>query len=144
MELINRIIHAITQLHPLHAMFVHFPIALTGAAFLFILLAWWRKNKQFEQTGFFNMILAAISTFFAGASGVYDNNLNYDGLAPNAPIKLALGLTLSLLTVGLVIFRWRKPDLFDRHRLLYILVYGVCFGIALVLGFLGGVILYGL
>ncbi len=144
MELINRIIHAITQLHPLHAMFVHFPIALTGAAFLFILLAWWRKNKQFEQTAFFNMILAAISTFFAGASGVYDNNLNYDGLAPNAPIKLALGLTLSLLTVGLVIFRWRKPDLFDRYRLLYILVYGVCFGIALVLGFLGGVILYGI
>lgn len=114
MELINRIIHAITELHPLHAMFVHFPIALTGAAFLFILLAWWRKNKEFEQTAFFNMILAPISTFFAGASGVYDNNLNYDGLAPNAPLKLALGLTLPILTVGLVIFRWRKPDLFDR------------------------------
>ena len=34
MELINRIIHALTELHPTHPMFVHFPIALTGAAFL--------------------------------------------------------------------------------------------------------------
>jgi uncharacterized membrane protein len=144
MELINRIIYAITELHPLHSMFVHFPIALTGAAFLFILLAWWRKNKQLEQTAYFNMILAATSTFFAGATGVYDNNLNYDGLAPNASLKLALGFTLSLLTVGLVILRWRKPDIFDRYRLFYILVYGISFGISLVLGFLGGVILYGI
>ena len=33
MDLINRIIHALTELHPTHPMFVHFPIALTGAAF---------------------------------------------------------------------------------------------------------------
>jgi len=50
MDLINRVIHALTQLHPTHPMFVHFPIALTGAAFFFILLAYWRKvlrsNKQ--------------------------------------------------------------------------------------------------
>lgn len=143
MELINRIIHAITELHPLHAMFVHFPIALTGAAFLFILIALWRKNRALEQAAGFNMVLAAISTFFAGATGVYDNNLNYDGLAPNAPLKLALGLILSVLTVGLVILRWRKPDLFSRYLPIIALLYGLSFGIALVLGFLGGVILYG-
>lgn len=143
MELINRIIHAITELHPLHAMFVHFPIALTGAAFLFILIALWRKNRALEQAAGFNMVLAAISTFFAGATGVYDNNLNYDGLAPNAPLKLALGLILSVLTVGLVILRWRKPDLFSRYLPIIALIYGLSFGIALVLGFLGGVILYG-
>lgn len=143
MELINRIIHAITELHPLHAMFVHFPIALTGAAFLFILIALWRKNRALEQAAGFNMVLAAISTFFAGATGVYDNNLNYDGLAPNASLKLALGLILSVITVGLVILRWRKPDLFSRYLPIIALLYGLSFGIALVLGFLGGVILYG-
>lgn len=143
MELINRIIHAITELHPLHAMFVHFPIALTGAAFLFILIALWRKNRALEQAAGFNMVLAAISTFFAGATGVYDNNLNYDGLAPNASLKLALGLILSVITVGLVILRWRKPDLFSRYLPIIALIYGLSFGIALVLGFLGGVILYG-
>jgi uncharacterized membrane protein len=143
MDFIERVIHAITELHPLHPMFVHFPIALTGAAFLFILLAWLRKNKLFEKTAFFNMVLAAISTFFAGASGIYDNNLNYDGDAPFAPIKLVLGLILSVLTTGSVILRWKKPDIFDRTRGLYILVYGLSFGIALVLAFLGGAILYG-
>jgi len=143
MELINRIINAITELHPIHVMFVHFPIALTGSAFLFVLLAWLRKNKAFEQTAFYNMILAAISTFFAGATGVYDNNLNYEGDAPFAPVKLVLGLTLSFLSVALVITRWKKPGLFDTHRFAYILVYAICFGISLVLAFLGGAILYG-
>ena len=44
MDFLNRLFIAITTLHPTHPMVVHFPIALTGAAFLFILLAWWRKN----------------------------------------------------------------------------------------------------
>lgn len=143
MEIINRIITALTELHPIHAMFVHFPIALTGAAFLFVLLAAWRKKKSLEQTAFYNMILAAISTFFAGATGVYDNNLNYDGDAPFASTKIILGLTLSALSMGLVIVRSKNPDLFDRSRVLYILVYAACFMIALVLGFLGGAILFG-
>lgn len=143
MDIINRIIHALTELHPIHTMFVHFPIALTGSAFLFVLLAWWRNSKTLEQTAYYNMILAAISTFFAGATGVYDNNLNYDGEAPFAPVKIFLGLTLSILSVALVITRKKKPDLFERSRFMYVLVYGVCFVIALVLGFLGGSILYG-
>jgi uncharacterized membrane protein len=143
MDIINRIIHALTELHPIHAMFVHFPIALTGSAFLFVLLAWWRNNKSLEQTAYYNMILAAISTFFAGATGVYDNNLNYDGEAPFASVKLILGLTLSALSVALVLTRRKKVDLFVRSRFIYVLVYGICFGIALVLGFLGGAILYG-
>ncbi|HSM23968.1 MAG TPA: DUF2231 domain-containing protein [Anaerolineaceae bacterium] len=143
MDIINRIIHALTELHPIHAMFVHFPIALTGSAFLFVLLAWWRNNKTLELTAYYNMILAAISTFFAGATGVYDNNLNYDGEAPFAPVKIILGLTLSVLSVALVLTRRKKPDLFEKSRFMYVLVYGICFGIALVLGFLGGAILYG-
>jgi len=143
MEIIDRIVHALTELHPIHAMFVHFPIALTGAAFLFVGLAWLRKNKEFEKTAYFNMTLAAISTFFAGVTGVYDNNLNYDGQAPFAPVKLVLGLTLSALSVALVLTRRKNPNLFDRSRFLYVLTYGICFGIALVLGFLGGAILYG-
>ncbi len=143
MEIINRIITALTELHPIHAMFVHFPIALTGAAFVFVLLAWWRNKKAFEQTAYYNMILASISTLFTGATGIYDNNLIYDGDAPFASTKIFLGITLAALSFGLVIIRARKPDLFDRSRFLYILVIAVCFLIALVLGFLGGSILFG-
>ena len=144
MEFINRLIHAITELHPAHPMFVHFPIALTGAAFFFILLAYWRKNASLEQTAFANMVLAAVSTVVAGVSGYLDNLKNYVGEAPNANIKIILAIALFLLTTGLSITRFRNPQMFQRtNPLLYMASYGLSFAIALVLAFLGGVILYG-
>ena len=144
MEFINRIIHAITELHPTHPMFVHFPIALTGAAFLFILLAYWRNNASLEQTAFANIVLAAISTVVAGVTGYLDNLKNYIGDAPNANTKIILAIVLFLLTTGLSIVRYRNPDMFQKtNPFLYIASYGLSFAIALVLAFLGGVILYG-
>lgn len=144
MDFINRLIHAITQVHPIHPMFVHFPIALTGAAFLFILLAAWRKSQSLEQTAFANMVLAAISTVVAGATGIMDNAKNYDGAAPNAMVKITLATILFLLTTTISVVRYRNPEIFQKgNRLLYMSSYGLSFGIALVLAFLGGVILYG-
>jgi len=144
MELINRIIHALTELHPTHPMFVHFPIALTGAAFLFILIAVLRNSAFFEQAAFANMVLASLGTLAAGITGYLDNIKNYVGEAPNASTKIILASTLFVLTAGISITRFRNPDLFQKsNRLLYAALYGVCFGIALVLAFLGGIILYG-
>ena len=144
MEFINRIINAITELHPTHPMFVHFPIALTGAAFLFILLAYWRKSASLEQTAFANMVLAAISTVVAGITGYLDNIKNYVGEAPNAGTKIILATVLFFLTAGISIFRFRNPQMFrTSNPILYIASYGLSFVIALVLAFLGGVILYG-
>lgn len=144
MEFINRIINAITELHPTHPMFVHFPIALTGAAFLFILLAYWRNNSSLEQTAFANIVLAAISTVVAGITGYLDNLKNYVGEAPNANTKIILAIALFLLTTGLSIARFRNPQMFQNaNPLLYMASYGLSFAIALVLAFLGGVILYG-
>ena len=144
MDFINRIINALTQLHPTHPMFVHFPIALTGAAFFFILLAYWRKNAALEQTAFANMVLAAVSTVVAGVTGYLDNLKNYVGEAPNAGTKIILAIALFLLTTGLSISRFRNPQMFQNtNPLLYVASYGLSFAIALVLAFLGGVILYG-
>src|SRR5215212_7954874 len=98
MELISRIIHALTEVHPTHPMFVHFPIALTGAAFLFILLAYLRKNAALEQIAFANIILAAIGTIAAGITGYMDNLKNYLGDAPNAGTKIILAIILFILT----------------------------------------------
>jgi uncharacterized membrane protein len=144
MEFINRLIRALTELHPTHPMLVHFPIALTGAAFLFILLAYWRKSASLEQTAFANIVLAALGTIAAGLTGIMDNAKNYEGGAPNAMTKIILATLLLVLTAGISIVRYRNPDLFWKgNRLLYVSSYGVSFGIALVLAFLGGVILYG-
>ena len=144
MEFINRVIHALTQVHPTHPMFVHFPIALTGSAFFFILLAYWRKSTSLEQTAFANIALASVSTIVAGITGYLDNIKNYVGDAPNANTKIVLAIILFILTTGISIVRYRSPNLFQRSNpFLYIASYGVCFAIALVLAFLGGVILYG-
>jgi uncharacterized membrane protein len=144
MEFINRVIHALTEVHPTHPMVVHFPIALTGAAFLFILLAYWRNSASLEQTAFANIVLASLGTIAAGITGVMDNAKNYLGDAPNASTKIVLATVLLFLTAGLSIVRYRNPNLFrTSNPLLYISSYGICFAIALVLAFLGGVILYG-
>lgn len=144
MDFFNRLFVAVTELHPIHPMIVHFPIALTGAAFLFILLAYWRNNASLEQTAFANITLAAVSTIVAGITGYIDNINDYVGDAPNASAKIVLAILLFLLTSGVSLIRYRKPDMFQKgNRVLYIGAYGLSFAIAIVLAFLGGVILYG-
>jgi len=144
MDFINRVIHALTELHPTHPMLVHFPIGLTGAAFLFILLAYWKKSAWLEQAAFANVVLASLGTIAAGITGYLDNLKNYLGEAPNANTKIVLATVLFLLTTGISIVRFRSPDLFQKaNRFFYIASYGLSFAIALVLAFLGGVILYG-
>jgi uncharacterized membrane protein len=143
-EFIQRLIHALTELHPTHPMFVHFPIALTGAAFFFILLAYWRKSAALEQTAFANIALASVSTIVAGVTGYLDNLRNYQGDAPNASLKITLAIVLFLLTTGISLIRYRNPEIFTKgNGILYASSYGLSFFIALVLAFLGGIILYG-
>lgn len=144
MDFFNRLFVALTELHPTHPMIVHFPIALTGAAFLFILLAYWRNKAWLEQAAFANISLAAVSTIVAGVTGFIDNINNYEGDAPNAGLKIILAITLFILTTGISLLRYRKPDMIhNSNRILYIGSYGLSFAIAVVLAFLGGVILYG-
>lgn len=144
MEFIKRVIYALTEVHPTHPMFVHFPIALSGAAFLLVVLAAWRNNSSLEQAAFVNIVLAFLGTIVAGVTGYLDNIKNYEGAAPNAGTKIILATLLFLLTGGISIVRYRNPDLFQRgNRFLYVVSYGVSFALALVLSFLGGVILYG-
>jgi uncharacterized membrane protein len=143
MDLINRIIHAVTEVHPLHPMLVHFPIGLSGAALFFILLALWKNKAFFEQAAFANIALATVATLAAGLTGLYDNQVNYLGDAPNDGLKITLATLLLLITTSTAIARWRNPDLFDKSRVLYVAAYFLSFGLALVLAFLGGVILYG-
>ncbi len=145
MDLIQTIIHAMTKVHPPHLLVVHFPIALTGAALFFILLALWRKNDLLEKIAFADISLAAVSTIVAAILGIRDNIVFFDGHATNYGAKIILAIILFIVTTATSIIRWKNPNLFHGRssRVWYVLAYFVSFGLASVLGFLGGVIIYG-
>ncbi len=145
MEFILRVIHDLTQVHPPHTLFVHFPIALISSALFFILLALWRRDDTLEKIAFANISLGAVSTIVAAIVGMRDNLFFYGGDAPNHNAKIILASILFVITAVTALIRWRNPDLFHRHsaKWIYALAYLVSFMIVSVLGFLGGVIVYG-
>lgn len=145
MAFIQRVIHDLLFVHPIHTLIVHFPIALTGSALFFIILALWRRCDTLEQVAFANISLATVSTLVAGAAGILDNARFYAGQAPNHVAKIILASTLLVVTTLTAIFRWRNKDLFQAgaRKAFYVAAYFVSFALAAILGFLGGVILYG-
>jgi uncharacterized membrane protein len=143
MAFILRVIHDLGTQSP-HTLFVHFPIALTAAALFFILLALWKKNKILEVIAFADISLAAVSTIVTGIMGIRDNLVFYNGRAANFVVKIILASILFLVTSAMAIVRWRNPDIFQSHsKSIYVAGYFVSFTLAAVLGFLGGVIIYG-
>lgn len=141
----EQLITAIFDTHPWHVPTTHFPIALTGAALLFLVLALWRRSEMLERAAFYNMALAAVTTVLAGITGFRDVQVRFEGDAPYSGVKIFLAITLFLLTVGIVISRWRKPEILwtPGTMVLYLLAFAGAFALASLLGFLGGVILYG-
>jgi len=143
---ISQIINAVINIHPWHTMVVHFPIGLTAAGFLFILLARWRRNESLEHAAFYVITLAAISTIVAAVTGIRDNQVRFEGTAPFATVKIFLGMTLFLLTTVMAVTRWRRREVLwsPATTVLYLAGFAASFLLAITLGFFGGVILYGI
>jgi uncharacterized membrane protein len=146
MDLLTNLINTVVEVHPWHVPTVHFPIALTGVAFLLLLLALWQRNEAMERAAFYNMTLAAVSTIVAGLTGYRDYVIRFEGDAPYINLKIFLAITLFILTTGMVIVRWRQPEVLWKPStmILYVAGFAASFAITAVLGFVGGVILYGL
>lgn len=144
MSIISHVIHDLLYVHPPHTLIVHFPIALTTAALFFVLLALWKKSDLLETVAFADIALAAVSTLVAAIFGIRDNAYFYNGLAPNHVAKIILASILFVVTTATAILRWRNPKLFHGgYKALYVASYFINFALATVLGFLGGVILFG-
>jgi uncharacterized membrane protein len=143
---LGQIILAITVVHPWHTLVVHFPIALTGAALLFVVLAAWRRSGWLEHAAYFSLALAAISTIPAGLTGLRDHIVRYDWTAPLVGQKIFLALSLLALATVTVLSRRGRRDLLweSSTSVLYIAAFAGCFGLAVILGFLGATIIYGL
>jgi len=143
MDFFDRLIQALTETHPLHAMIVHFPIAFTAAGFLFIIIYLWKKQAVFEQIAFANIAMASLGTLAAGLTGLLDNQRYWRGDAQNVNVKIILAMVLLLITAAVTVARWRNPNLVETKKGVYVAAYLISFPIALVLSFLGGVIVYG-
>jgi len=145
MEFISRVIHAVTVLHPMHVMAVHFPIALTTIALLFVVLALIFRSRSLEQAAFYNNALVFVSALAAGASGMQINLANYAGAAPNSNVKFFLAITLTILSLVLLVGRLTNSRILWKPNtmVLYVAGFVLNFALAGTLGFLGGVIVYG-
>ena len=145
MELVWRVLAALTTLHPPHGMTVHFPVAFSALAVLLLAIAWWKRDACLERAAFFVIGLTAIATVVAGLVGMRDNAVRYDGEAPYVPIKI--GLALALLVVSLVLWLIRRgqngPSWSAITMTPYLVAFGVCFALAATLAFLGGAIVWG-
>jgi uncharacterized membrane protein len=143
---IGQILNALLNVHPLHTLMVHFPIALTGTALIFLLLALWRKHDRLEHAAWYVITLAALMSVVAGVTGMRDNIIRFEGGAPYALSKMFMATSLFVLTAILALARRRWPNLLwnPSTMMLYVVAFAGSFGLAAALGFLGGVILYGI
>lgn len=94
--------------HP-HPMVVHFPIALLMVSSLFILLFLFFQNPTFEIISFYLLILGAISSPFAMATGLLTWWVNYR-LKLTHFVKRKIQLSILLLIFEIILILWRSAN----------------------------------
>jgi predicted heme/steroid binding protein/uncharacterized membrane protein len=121
--------------HP-HPMVVHFPIALLMASSLFILLHFLFQNPSFEITSFYLLILGAISSPFAMATGLFTWWINYR-LKLTHFVRRKIQLSILLLILEFILILWRSfcPKIFSPIYLIMILILTP---VVTLLGYYGG------
>ena len=121
--------------HP-HPMVVHFPIALLMASSLFVLLYFIRKNPSFERTSFYLLILGAIASPFAMATGLITWWVNYR-LRLTLYVKRKLQFSILLLILEFILVLWRGSSPPISNPIYFILVL-ILSPIVSILGYYGG------
>ncbi len=124
-----------TKRHP-HPMVVHFPIALLMASSLFVVLYLIFQSRSFEVTSFYLLILGAISSPFAMATGLLTWWINYR-LKLNDFVKRKIQLSILLLIFEIVLIFWRISQAVPSHPIYFILMILLTPIVAL-LGYYGG------
>jgi uncharacterized membrane protein len=131
--------------HAQHVVLIHFPIALFISAVGFDFVAHWRKRPQLAETAYYNLSIAAISTFPVILTGI----LAWHFRLEEQRIKgvLLLHLVLALVSSLLIWFCWwlhsrarRKRQSLPSSRLpIELLAVGVIAITSHLGGFLSGV-----
>ena len=127
--------------HP-HPMVVHFPIALLMAASLFVLLHLLWKVPRLENVSFYLLILGAIASPFAMATGIFTWWVNYR-LKLSFLIKRKIGFSVLLLLFEIVLIAWRgsSPEITSPFYFVMVILLTPIVGL---LGYYGGQITFPL
>lgn len=92
--------------HPIHAMLVHFPSALIPTSVLFDVLSWWYTNKLLAIVAFYTLFLGLLGGIVAALFGAIDY------------------FHLPSVHIG-----WKKASLHALLNIIWLMVFGVLFGI---------------
>jgi len=125
--------------HP-HPMIVHFPIAFLMAASLFILLHGFFQNPSFETTSFYLLILGAISSPFAMATGLLTWWINYR-LRLTHFVKRKIQFSILLLIFEIILILWRSSSTtlsLQKIHPIYLIMMLLLTPIVALLGYYGG------
>ena len=121
--------------HP-HPMVVHFPIALLMASSLLVLLYLIFKNPSFESTSFHLLILGAIASPFAMATGLLTWWVNYR-LKVTLFVKRKILFSILLLIFEIILILWRSSASQISNPIYFIMVV-ILTPIVSILGYYGG------
>ncbi len=121
--------------HP-HPMIVHFPIAFLMAASLFVLLHLLFKNPAFEKFSFYLLILGAMASPFAMATGLLTWWVNYR-LKLSFLIRRKIAFSAILLLFEVILIVWRSSSS-ETSSPVYIIMVILLTPIVSLLGYYGG------
>jgi len=100
----------------LHAMIIHFPIALLMAGFLSEIISLFSKNKFYKNAAFYLLLLGALGAITAYINGSYAGEGMEDGILETpmelheeaALISLWLAIITTLFYVALYYFKYQR------------------------------------
>jgi uncharacterized membrane protein len=135
----------ITATH-LHAMLVHFPIALLVVAFVSEMVALFYKKEFLRQTAFYLLVLGTLGTlasYFSGKAagdGMDEGSLGkaIEMHQQAATISLWLSILTVLLYLASYIFKYNKP----WFRLVHLILFALLIGAIVRTGYLGGQLVF--
>jgi uncharacterized membrane protein len=130
----------------LHAVVIHFPIALLIVAFLSELISIFNKNQFFKNASLYLLILGTLGTIIAYISGSYAGDGMTDGLLQEpldmhedaALITLLLAIITTLFRVTMFYFNYQKP----WAKWLSFLLFTVLIAYVARTGYLGGQLVF--
>jgi len=130
----------------IHAMVIHFPIALILTGFLFELISLFSKSIFFKKASFYLLLLGAIGAVVAYVSGSYAGDGMTDGILEEpleiheqaATITLWLAIVTALIRAAMYYFNYHKKWLQWSSFLLFI----VLVGFVARTGYLGGQLVF--